>query len=83
MARLDVLRISKRHFLGCCLRVSKQAIAQVSVPNALCLMIINSSDSGRVESCFRGSIMELSVASRIQLDLLCRLSLALNIIQTN
>jgi hypothetical protein len=39
------------------LSVSNKATAQASALNAFCLMILDSSDSWRVENCFRGSVM--------------------------
>jgi hypothetical protein len=80
MERLDVLRISHRPFLGRRFRVSIQVIVQDSALNALCLLILNSSDSWKVENWFCGSLMEFWLDWRIQLDLLCRLSFAVNIV---
>jgi hypothetical protein len=58
MAEFHVLGISKKPFLGWFFRVCNQAIAQASALNALCFMVINTSDSWRVENCFRGAVME-------------------------
>jgi hypothetical protein len=74
MIGLDVLRICTRLLLGWYFRMSNQT-------DALCLMILNSSDSWRAENYFHFSLMEPSVDQRIQLDWLCRLSLAMNSVQ--
>jgi hypothetical protein len=74
MARLDVFGILQRPFLDSCFRVSNQA-------DALCSMILNSSDLWRVENYSRGSLMEFSLEWRIQVDLLCGLSPAVKFIQ--
>jgi hypothetical protein len=58
-----------------------QTTAQAYAHRFLCSMAFHSSDSRRAESCLSGSLTEPSMDWRIQLDLLCRLSLAVSIIQ--
>jgi hypothetical protein len=74
MIGLDVLGMSQRPFLSHWFPASNQA-------DALRLIILNNSDSWTAENYFRGSLIESQADWRIELDLLCRLSLAVNLIQ--